>query len=226
MDVRWCYPSEVGWLADLYRYPDADEIEAQWLEQRLFQQIDDAAARVLARMLQLNPSPLDPADLTSWSLMIRSLMHRTPENLASTKAAAARIEDHLMKEIRENYTELRGENDPPDYETYEASLHDQERERAALRLLPSMITNRRIGTFMINMKWRVFNLPDECPHLLLSDDPVARTNGLAKSGGHLAMPLSPKRLLDGGVAKQHGKHCRDAEEKVSRSDESMDRGER
>lgn len=191
----WRYPSEVGWLKDLYRFPDEDAAEEQWLEQRIFQRIDSMAAPVLDLMLQAQARELEPFELSAWALLVRSLMHRTPENLRSTKAALGRIDDHLAAEIRGNYDELRGPGDPPTYVEYEASLHLQERERTALRQLPDVIMNQRIGAFMINMKWRIYAVDPQLPSLLISDDPVARTNGIGNPGGHLAMPLSPYRLL-------------------------------
>lgn len=189
------FPSEVGWMKDLYRYPDADPSREQWLEQRVFQLIDSKAARVLSRMLQPTPVELNASELSHWAMLIRSLMHRTPENLRSTMTALARIDDQMSAQLRHHYDELRGEGDPPTYEEYEASLAPDERQRAALRLLPQLMLNARVGTFMINMRWRVFSIEEDCPQLLMSDDPVARTNGIANPNGHLAMPLSPSRLL-------------------------------
>jgi len=189
------YPSEVGWVKDLYRYPDDDPAKEQWLEHRVFQRIDNSAARVLDRMLDDPAKVLSSRELSDWALLIRSLMHRTPENLQSVKRALSQIEDHLMVEVRQHYDELRGPGDPMTLAEYEAALHREERERTALRLLPDVINNPRIGTFLVNMRWRVFSVPADCPTLLMSDDPVARTNGIANPGGHLAMPLSPARLL-------------------------------
>ncbi len=193
--ASWRYPSEIGWLRDLYRYPDNAQANEQWLEQRVFQRIDSMASPVLGLMLQANPRNLSPTELSHWSLLVRSLMHRTPENLRSTKAALARIDDRLNDEIRENYVEIRGPGDPETYAEYATALHADDQERAALRLLPGVMTNPRIGTFMINMKWRIFTQGSDCPSLLMSDDPVARTNGIGNPGGHLAMPLSPEKLL-------------------------------
>ena len=191
----WRYPSEVGWLRDLYRYPDADEAEAQWLEHEFFQRIDDQAAPVLARMLAPTPQELDAEQLSRWTTLVRSLMHRTPENLQKSLAALMRIQDHIEAEVRANYDEFRGPSDPTTYEAYAAQRDPHEGRRAALKQLPTLLLNPRIGTFLVNMKWRVLELDADCPRLMLSDDPICRTNGLANPGGHLAMPLSPDRFL-------------------------------
>lgn len=189
------HPSEVGFVRDLYRYPGAVGLQEQWLEHRVFQRIDDAAAKVLARMLGPKPISLTPAEGSAWIRFMLSLMFRTPANLLFAKAAAGRIEDRLMDEIRGHYDELRGPNDPPTYAGFVATQHPHAKERSALEMLPGMMSHGRIGQYMINMRWHVMDLDSSCPTLLLSDDPLARTNGIGVTTGHLAMPISPRRLL-------------------------------
>ena len=189
------FPSEVGFVRDLYSYPGAIGHQAQWLEQRVFQRIDDAAAKVLVQMLGSKPINLAPEQGSDWVRFVLSLMFRTPENLTSGKAAIARIEERLMDEIREHYDELRHPADPPTFIEFAAAEHPHHKERQALEMLPDMMNHRGIGQYMINMRWHVMDLDETCPTLLLSDDPLARTNGTAITGGHLAMPLSPRRLL-------------------------------
>lgn len=189
------HPSEVGFVRDLYRYPGAIGLEEQWLEHRVFQRIDDAAAKVLTRMLGPKPISLTPAEGSAWIRFILSLMFRTPMNLLFAKAAAGRIEDRLMDEIRGHYDELRGPNDPATYVEFVVRQHPDVKERSALEMLPGMMSHGRIGQYMINMRWHVLDLDASCPTLLLSDDPLARTNGIGVPTGHLAMPISPHRLL-------------------------------
>jgi len=189
------HPSEVGFVRDLYRYPGAIGLEEQWLEHRVFQRIDDAAAKVLTRMLGPKPITLEPAEGSAWIRFMLSLMFRTPTNLLFAKAAAGRIEDRLMDEICGHYDELRGPNDPANYAEFVAMQHPHAKERSALEMLPGMMDHERIGQYMINMRWHVMDLDFSCPALLLSDDPLARTNGIGVPTGHLAMPISPRRLL-------------------------------
>jgi hypothetical protein len=189
------YPSEVGFVRNLYRYPGVVGPEEQWLEHHVFQRIDDAAAKVLTRMLGPTPISLTPSEGSAWIRFVLSLMFRTPANLLFAKAAAGRIEDRLMNEIRERYDELKGPNDPLTYAEFLAAQHPHAKERSALEMLPGMMSHERIGQYMINMRWHVMDLDPACPPLLLSDDPLARTNGIGVTAGHLAMPISPGRLL-------------------------------
>lgn len=189
------YPSQTGFVRDLYRFPDEGSPREQWLEHQVFQRIDSAAALTLAKMLGPSPTELGQEERSNWIMLMRSLMHRTPENLARSKAAVGRMEDHLMKEIRDHYDEMRGPNDPPTLAEFEAQTRPDAKERTALGMLPGMMAHQRIGTFLINMHWRIFEMSSECPALLLSDDPLARSNGLAVTNGHMAMPLSPRRML-------------------------------
>ena len=43
----------------------------------------------------------------------------------------------------------------------------------------------------------LFSPPEGGVDYLLSDDPLARTNGLKRPDGHLAIPISPRRLAVG-----------------------------
>ncbi len=45
------------------------------------------------------------------------------------------------------------------------------------------------------MIWRIYTFPPHFYPLLTSDRPVIRTNGLAQKGGHLALPIGPRRLF-------------------------------
>lgn len=189
------YPSQTGFVRDLYRFPDEGSPREQWLEHQVFQRIDNAAALALAKMLSPTPTELEQEGRSNWIMFMRSLMHRTPENLARSKAAIGRMDDLLMTEIREDYDKLRGPNDPPTLAEFEAQTRPDAKERMALDMLPGMMANQRIGTFLLNMHWRIFEVSPDCPALLLSDDPLARSNGLAITNGHMAMPLSPRRML-------------------------------
>lgn len=142
-------------------------------------------------------TPLDAADLSVWSTFLMSLLHRTPENLAAYKETARRIYDETMPEIRADYSILRGPNDPETVEEYEASLTWLDRERAIMRNFTRVILNQKIGNFLNALHWSVMDLPHDCPEFLLSDDPLARSNGIEKADGHMAIPISPRRLAVG-----------------------------
>lgn len=190
-------PSETGFEWNLYRAPVDDAAEAQVLEQHFFRVVDDQAAKILFKWNAPTVPKLSARELSHWSVFILSLLHRTPENLAASKAGGSKIWHNNAEHVRERYEDLRGPNDPLTYQEYVAGQDEREPERSLLRILPRIVLNETLGRILNGLYWQVYQLTDQVPDLLLSDDPVARTGGLKRHNGHMAMPLSPRRLLVG-----------------------------
>jgi hypothetical protein len=192
---RRVHPSRVGWELDLYRIPLTDDHQAQMLEERFFRQLDDIAAVALRKMNSDDNISLTARETTAWSLFMMSLLHRSPEYLRATKDASRRIWTETLPDLRDRYPQLRSAADPLTFDEYVDQRDPLETERSLLQTLPQLIANPRIGQFLNNMYWIKFDVPAGERELLLSDNPLARTNGIKVPGGHLAMPLSPRRLL-------------------------------
>ena len=88
---------------------------------------------------------------------------------------------------------------------YEDPEHLTKRLHAAL---PGIVFNEAILDMLESMEWMVFSRYDDCPSILLSDEPVMRPVGLREDRGHLAMPLSPEKLLIGVSDRRFGQYLR------------------
>lgn len=191
---RRVHKSRVGWELGLYSSP-GDRRGVEWLESKIFQVIDDRAAPVLQSMVT-EPSPdLSAGQRSAWTVFLRSLFHRTPENFTATISSAISMIDEALEEARSHYMAFRGTNDPSTFEEFKDSMTLEERRRMALKSLPDLIANPRLGQFFQDMPTRIFTLPDAARDFLLSDDPMVRTNGLKKEDGHLAIAISPRKLF-------------------------------
>ena len=114
--VRRVYPSEAGFRRNLYESPGEPERARFWLETRLFQNIDNRAARALAK-LNADPVPmLSVEEMSYWSIFIRSLHHRTPERLQAFRVSGQSEWLQALDEAREEYPRLKGEQDPETFE--------------------------------------------------------------------------------------------------------------
>ena len=138
---------------------------------------------------------LNSTERSEWTVFILSLFHRTPDNLQATITSAMKMFDETLDSARGIYPNLRGDNDPITFEDYRDGLTLAERRRSALNSLPSVMTNQAIGQFMHDMHTQVFTLPAGPRDFLLSDDPIARTNGWKTDDGHFAIPISPRKLF-------------------------------
>lgn len=202
LSVRQAAPSEVGWERDLYASPEPEPSARHHLELRTFSRIDNDAARVLEKMHAPALEMLTTAETSAWALFIMSLLHRTPANLAAAKAAGRRIWERSIASASEQYEELRAPGHPDTFEAWRASMTAEDAERSFLRVLPDVMANTRIGQVIANLIWLRVDLPSDCPDLLLSDDPLARTGSFVSQNAHFAMPLSPRRMLI-GTRHQH-----------------------
>lgn len=187
-------PARCGWRRDLYAIPDAG-VSAQILEEKLFKRIDTAAARALHMMLTPTVTTLDPAATLGWVTFIQSLFHRSPENMRVTKLAGKEVWRATLPEFRDAYTAIRAADDPLTFEEYVEKRDPIEAEQSLLWSLPRLIMNDTVGQHLQSIPWVQFHVPPDEPELLLSDDPMMRTNGIKTPNGHIAMPLSPRRLL-------------------------------
>lgn len=192
--ARRAFPSEAGWVRDLYKSP-GDQNGDQWLEIDIFQVVDSRAAPALRKMVAEPVEHLSTAERSAWTVFVRSLFHRTPENFSGTINSAIKVYEESLESARERYPELRSETNPPTFDEYKASLTTAQIRRSALSSIPTLLTNPVIGQFMHDMPTRIFTLPMDANDFLLSDDPMARTNGLNTKGGHFALPISPRKLF-------------------------------
>lgn len=188
-------PKRVGWQRDLYTIPLSGKDEAQGLEEGFFRVLDDLAAKALAKLLQPQIPQLTDIESSAWATFMRSLMHRSPSDLTATKRAAERIWGRVGPDVHKRYLELRRPADPPTYDEFLAARNPLETERTTLEFLPKLLTGQKIGDFMTKLDWLTFDVPPGEFELLLSDNPLLRTGGLTLPGAHMAMPLSPRRLL-------------------------------
>jgi len=141
------------------------------------------------------PPKLSAGERSAWTVFLRSLFHRTSENLRGTIASGVALFDEALESAKDRYPSLRGSSDPENFDDYKANLTPAEKRGLVLGMLPTIMTNPSLGQFFNDMPTRVFTLPSGSPDFLLSDDPLARTNGLKKMDGHFAIPISPRKLF-------------------------------
>lgn len=168
---------------------------AQVLEQHYFRKLDTAAADVL-RKLTMPPRPvLSGKDRDIWIRFMLSLLHRSPNYLESVKMMGEQVWNETQPELASRYDQLRGADDPATVEEFLRARNPVATEQHVLLNVPRLLANPGVGEVLAKAHWRRFVVPHDERRLLLSDDPIARTNGLLIPQGHLAMPLSPNYLL-------------------------------
>ena len=191
--VRRVTPGEVGWERSLYARPDEIVTNESHLETAFFQKLDSRAARALTS-LQNAKGPTVEQARADWTFFMISLLMRTPKALETTKIKGRQIGRLGLSDQTHNKS-LPSSITEEQLHEYIKGLTDHELDSSTMRLLPDFVKNERISNFIFNMQWIVIDIKESSHSLLISDEPLARTNGIANPNGHLAIPLSPRRLL-------------------------------
>ena len=195
--ARWCYPAEAGFERDLYRSPADDPTDAQALEALFFAKLDDMAAKALDSLIVHDRGVLNRQSMDVWCAFIFALLHRTPYYFSTMITRGTEIIKETIADLGDRYYELREPHQPATFEEFVASMDEKAFRQRVFATVPNLILNTNILNFLRNMHWGVLVMDDPRPNLLLSDDPLVRTDGLKTDGGHVALPLSPSHLMVG-----------------------------
>ncbi len=204
--AEWVYPSQVGFEKHLYSTRNPSRRGRNWLENDFLQRVDSMAARSHAKMVQSPVVGLSDAEMSAWSIFVRTLFHRSPSGFKSTQFHSIRIWEETVREIGPRYAQMKGPDDPETIDEYiregmNGAAYDQ-----VLEHFPDTMMSSRVGQFLNNLHHAYLTTSPPANTFLISDGVPIRTNGLATDGAHYAIPLSPRRLL---VAAHQKKTLRD-----------------
>ncbi|QIG81240.1 DUF4238 domain-containing protein [Sphingosinithalassobacter tenebrarum] len=133
--------------------------------------------------------------MTSWSIFIRSLVHRTPVGLRAFMSSGLDQWEETVDSVKSRYDDLKREVDPASFEDFIA-LYDKDKiDSAILRAIPGVLTSVRVGEVLNNLPMKIFRTSESVPEFLISDAVLIMTNGILVEGGHYAIPISPRCLL-------------------------------
>jgi hypothetical protein len=195
---RPTFPGGTGYVRGLYRLPDAAPGEEYVVETKLMCDIDNWAAKTLQHLMIDGPKPgiLDPRAGIGWCQFLYSLIVRNPEHLLLIKEKLKTLEPgEVAEHIRDDYSEMRGPDDPPTFDEYKATLTSNPPDVPATRVLPVLLKSKRVIRMLVSFKWRTVTADSAKYPLLTSDRPVIMTNGLIRHDAHIILPISPRRLF-------------------------------
>lgn len=207
--VKRVYPSQVGFERRLYDFAPYDEKKFAGLELAYFQPIDDLAAKARDKLLTNIGGDWSPELRSAWSRFLMSLIHRDPESLSIFRRRLAKILATFSPSTQAHWEMIKTPTDPQNYLDVLAAdptYHDT----TALRLLPSIIDNGNLGSFINRMTWGVLTFNSK-RSLLVSDYPLVISNGIKNENGHLALALTPSKLFVACYRKDLFDHLMDAQ---------------
>ncbi|GMN03723.1 hypothetical protein MTsPCn3_24540 [Erythrobacter sp. MTPC3] len=196
------HPAAIGWEERLYDFPAMDKKTLDF-ETLLFKRIDQHASDLFTK-LKNSPNPiLSKRETETLAVFLLTLMHRSPAGIAAMRQLSKMLFEEVRAEIRDTYNTTRSEIEPLTVEDYEAQQGPDAYLDHFSNIFRSVVFSEKIAAFLANLHWKRVKLEAPDRRLLLSDDPLIRTNGLAGPEGHVAFPLSPKFAIIGCNQSQY-----------------------
>lgn len=184
-------PRGAGYERGLYSLKGVKQTETNLVEELVFGPIDNNAAPVIKKLLEYGAPRLSEEEFESLTIFAASLEMRNPKNIRKMKKMArSLLTDDLLPRYEEDRKLLEFIESNPE-------IVKESVENATLQnLFPIIGNTTRI--FQAELKyWRLEDFTGGRKHLLLSDFPCIRTNGLGYRDVVLALPLSPWKALLG-----------------------------
>ncbi|WMT89164.1 DUF4238 domain-containing protein [Pelagibacterium sp. H642] len=191
------HPTATGFADKLYELRGLEDDLANAVETKFFSPVDNAAADALALMeAEGNRARWDSRRRTGWAVFLHSLLLRAPEDVAAFKETWRYLMSaDELGQWEERYQEIRKPGDAATFQEHMANLPADTHDRSAMNALVSMMDGGNVARKIHHMLWHVIDTSDADFDFLTSDRPIIRTNGLMIEGGHLALPIGPRKLF-------------------------------
>lgn len=164
------YPSQTGYVTDLYTLDDLKAGDQYAVERKFFQKVDQGAADCIQALLDPTRSDIPDKLRVAWCVFLLTLYQRHPKKIEFLNQFAAAAGFSLVPE-------------KGGMSAYAADL------------LVSGSTRDAIVTYLMGMQWHVCDIGNLDRTLLTCDMPVVGSDGLKHEWGHLLLPLSPRHFF-------------------------------
>lgn len=189
-------PSAIGWRKSLYELPHYRG-QISNFEVKFFRTVDQRASDIFDKIENKENFRLTRDETIAFSLFIISLLHRTPVAIELLERATKLTISRMLEGLRHRYQEIRSPDDPIRFDEYLENYDDIKKLSHLSTVFTNIIFSKNLSNFISNLHWFRIDLSSAKFPLLLSDDPMIRTDGIAKFDGHLALPINPRLALVG-----------------------------
>lgn len=181
-------PTHTGYIRGLYWLGGADPVLANRIETILMGRIDSNAAVAHRMILNDSISKLPRNVRLAWPRFVIGLLIRSPAQVANVYKRMTTPTTQEYRELQRNY---RKDFPGGRYEDLPAEVI----KTGALLTTARLMQNAEVEQMLNGMIWSVYDLGLPELSFLTSDRPVVMSNGVGNKGGHLAIPISPKKLF-------------------------------
>jgi hypothetical protein len=178
-------PTHTGYIRGLYWLDGAANPEvANRIETVVMGRIDHNAAVAHQYIIQDNIRGLPPEIKLAWTRFIVGLLIRSPANIRNVYEKMMNPSKNERKQIQK-IMGGRGVEDIPEVEM----------KRFALYTVARMTQNPDVEKVINTMRWSMYDLGLPELRFFTSDRPVIMSRAIGQKGGHLAIPVSPRKLF-------------------------------
>jgi hypothetical protein len=178
----------VAKLLGLYTLQEAPSEQRNMLESKLFQLVDDHAARVHAALLRGDLQKLTQEDAEHWARFVVSLTVRSPWLI---ERYAARGPGVMLRAMMDR--PVPGEDAHERLAQFQAA-HPAALRDLTLRSVGRVVVQSEAHAHLLGAVWSLVDTSQSSRDLVISDVPVYRS-GVKDGDFLLALPLAPKRLF-------------------------------
>jgi hypothetical protein len=191
------HPGATGFADKLYELRGLADDLANAVETKFFSPIDNAAADALKLMeAEGNRARWDSRTRTGWAVFLHSLLLRAPEDVAAFKKTWRYLMSaDELGQWEERYQTIRKPGDAATFREHMENLAADTHDRSAMNALVSMMDGGNVAQAIHYMLWHVIDAFHADYDFLTSDRPIIRTNGIMIEGGHLALPIGPRKIF-------------------------------
>ncbi len=190
-------PRSTGYQEDLYSIEQDFEIgprgRTDRIEHDVFGPIDNSAAPVLRKLIQMAPSALNEAERHNWAVFVNSLIERHPQQMRAHFKAAEPVVAKVFAELLANVPEHRQEH----WETtINRADHAALARNSVRELLDRLICLDRDVEYFKGMGWGKFTVtPGDPFEFVTGDNAVVVNSGKPRPIYVMSLALSPSNLL-------------------------------
>lgn len=190
------YPVEVGKVEGLYSLKHVMPEFEQAVETLIFsQEIDNAAAPILEKIIAGKMARLTPQEMMDWAKYLNASTLRLPRNVAKFRESAEKHLHASFAEAQKDYEEIRGSAPEPTLVEFLKNRSPQTLANLPIKVMVDMIPNQKLIDRFLSLRWITRDLTDASKTLLLSDNPLLYPKSLLSGPTLIAMPLSPTVLF-------------------------------
>lgn len=187
-------PQHLGFEYHLYSYAEEfDAADRAEIETKFFKRLDDAGARIIAKMI--NGDVLARRERILWAQFLLAMKVRTPENVSMIRAAFGKAVAQEMEAAQPEYAALRRDHDPPTAMGWLEANRPGLAQSLGVGQLPKLASNPQAMQDVLSFDWHAVDFGETGLRLITSDRPCVYTEGLNKPDCVIALPLSPRQAF-------------------------------